>query len=103
HVLHFAPSAPIHIQLTGPYQNHDRSYALAQQIRQRVAQVQGVVDTYVYQVADAPELRVTVDRVRAQQMGLTQQNVAGNILVSLSSSSLTSPSYFLDPTNGIQY
>jgi multidrug efflux pump subunit AcrB len=44
-----------------------------------------------------------VDRTRALQVGLTQQNVAGNILVSLASSSLVAPSYYLDPKNGVQY
>jgi multidrug efflux pump subunit AcrB len=102
-VLNFGSSAPVDIQVAGPYKNQGKNYALAQQIRQKVAGVQGVVDCYLYQVTDAPELRVNVDRVRAQQMGLTQQNVAGNILVSLSSSSLTSPTYFLDPSNGNQY
>jgi CzcA family heavy metal efflux pump len=102
-VLNFGTSAPIDIQVTGPYRNQEKNYAVAQQIRQEVAKVPGIVDAYVYQVTDAPELRINVDRDRAQQFGVTQQNVAGNILVSLSSSSLTSPSYFIDPKNGVQY
>src|SRR5439155_14598720 len=58
---------------------------------------------YLYQVRQAPDLRINVDRVRALQLGLTQQQVAGNVLVSLASSSLVSPSFFLDPKNGVQY
>ena len=77
--------------------------ALAQQIQHQVARLPGVVDFYIYQVPNAPELRLNVDRTRALQVGLTQQNVAGNVLVSLSSSSLVSPSYYLDPSNGVQY
>ncbi|MCW3094656.1 MAG: Cation/multidrug efflux pump [Chthonomonadaceae bacterium] len=102
-VLDFGTSAPIDIQVLGPYQNQEKNYALAQQIQKQVALVSGVVDTYIYQVHNAPEMRLNVDRTQAMQVGLTQQNVAGNILVSLSSSSLVSPSYYLDPKNGVQY
>jgi Cu/Ag efflux pump CusA len=89
--FYFQP-ADIETQVLGPYQNRARNYALAQQIQKQVSQVAGVVDSYIYQVPDSPELRLNVDRTRALQVGLTQQNVAGNVLVSLSSSSLVSPS-----------
>jgi multidrug efflux pump subunit AcrB len=102
-VLNFGTSAPIDIQVLGPYKNQAQNYALAQQIQKQVAHVSGVVDTYIYQVTNAPELRLTVDRTQALQAGLTQNNVAGNVLVSLASSSLVSPSYYLDPNNGVQY
>jgi multidrug efflux pump subunit AcrB len=102
-VLDFGTSAPIDIQVLGPYASKAKNYALAQQIQKQVSQVAGVVDTYIYQVPDAPELRLNVDRVLASQVGLTQQSVAGNVLVSLSSSSLVSPSFYLDPKTGIQY
>jgi multidrug efflux pump subunit AcrB len=102
-VLDFGTSAPIDIQVLGPYASKAKNYALAQQIQKQVSQVAGVVDTYIYQVPDAPELRLNVDRILASQIGLTQQQVAGNVLVSLSSSSLVSPSFWLDPKTGIQY
>ena len=63
----------------------------------------GVVDSYIYQVFNTPELKLDVDHTLALQVGLTQQNVAGNILVSLASSSLVSPNWYLDPANGVQY
>jgi multidrug efflux pump subunit AcrB len=44
-----------------------------------------------------------VDRQRAAQIGLTQRDVANNLLISLSSSGLLSPSYFLNPANGVNY
>lgn len=102
-VLNFGTAAPIDIQVAGPYRNREKNYALAKQIRDETARIPGVVDCYLYQVTEAPALRINVSRVRAQQLGLTQQNVAGNVLVSLSSSSLTAPSFFLDPANGVQY
>jgi multidrug efflux pump subunit AcrB len=46
---------------------------------------------------------VDVDRSKAQLLGLTQQNVASNMLVSLSGSFQTSPSFWIDPKTGTQY
>jgi multidrug efflux pump subunit AcrB len=102
-VLDFGTSAPIDIQVLGPYKNQAQNYKVAQEIQKHVAGVSGVVDTYIYQVSNAPELRLNVDRTQALQAGLTQSNVAGNVLVSLASSSLVAPSYYLDPKNGVQY
>lgn len=102
-VLDFGTSAPIDIQVTGPYFNQAKNLALAKEILRRVSKVEGVVDPYLYQVTDAPELRVHVDRTRAMMVGLTQQRVAGSVLDMLSSSSLVSPSFYLDPHNGVQY
>lgn len=102
-VLDFGTSAPIDIQVLGNYANTSKNYALAQSIMRKVSQVPGVVDCYIYQVQASPELRLTVDRTKALQMGVTQQNVAGNVLVSLSSSSLVAPSYYLDPVTGFEY
>jgi multidrug efflux pump subunit AcrB len=46
---------------------------------------------------------VNVDRTRAQEIGLTQQNVAQSLLVALSGSFQTTPSFYLDPRNGVSY
>jgi multidrug efflux pump subunit AcrB len=50
-----------------------------------------------------PTLHLDVDRVRAQQVGLTQRDVAQNLLVSLSSSFQTSPTFWVNPKNGVSY
>jgi multidrug efflux pump subunit AcrB len=102
-VLNFGASAPIDIQVLGPYFNKEKNYALARQVQRQVAQVAGVVDSYIYQEPDAPALLLDVDRTRAVQMGLTQQSVANNLLVSLASNTQTAPSFYLDPRNGFQY
>ena len=44
-----------------------------------------------------------MDRERAAQLGLTEQSVANSMLISLSSSALIAPSYFLNPTNNVNY
>jgi multidrug efflux pump subunit AcrB len=65
--------------------------------------VPGTADTRIQQPFNAPMLRVNVDRTRAQSMGLTQKDVATSLLVSLSGSFQTSPSFYLDPRNGVTY
>ena len=50
-----------------------------------------------------PALQLDVDRVRAQQVGLTERDVATNMLVSLSGSFQTSPTFWLNPHNGVSY
>jgi multidrug efflux pump subunit AcrB len=61
------------------------------------------VDVHVQQAFDAPTLHFDVDRTRAQYVGLQTRDVAQNVLVSLSSSFQTAPSFWLDPKNGINY
>jgi multidrug efflux pump subunit AcrB len=57
----------------------------------------------MHQVVDAPDLHLDIDRVRAAQFGLTQQDVANSIYISLSSSAAVQPNFWLDPKMGITY
>ncbi len=99
-ILNFGLPAPIDIQVTG---RNPSNYGIAQQIAAAVKQVRGAVDVHVHQVRETPSLNVAVDRERAQSLGLTQRDVANNLLVSLSSSGQASPSYWLDPKTGVNY
>ncbi len=58
---------------------------------------------HVQQMMTLPELHLDVDRVRAQQVGISERDVAQNVLVSLSSSFQTTPSFWLNPKNGVSY
>ncbi|MGO8672490.1 MAG: efflux RND transporter permease subunit [Capsulimonadaceae bacterium] len=102
-ILNFGIPAPIDIQIGGPFANVAANYTLAQEIQKQVARVSGVVDCYIYQVTNEPALDINVDRAEAMQLGLTQQDVASSVLDSLSSSSQTSPSFWINPQNGVQY
>ncbi|HSK09140.1 MAG TPA: efflux RND transporter permease subunit [Vicinamibacterales bacterium] len=99
-ILNFGIPAPIDIQVIG---RSPANHGVAKTIEHRLARVPGAVDVRVHQVLDAPELRISVDRTRAAQMGLTQREVAGSVLTSLSSSGQVSPSYWLDPVTGVSY
>ncbi len=100
-ILNFGAPAPIDIQLTGP--DYNGNYQLAEQIANQVRHVPGAVDVHVQQLNDDPTIHLDVDRVRAQQVGLTQRDIAQNLLVSLSSSFQTAPTFWLNPSNGVSY
>jgi multidrug efflux pump subunit AcrB len=102
-VLNFGASAPIDVRLAGPVANRGKNADIARELAKSFAEIPGAVDVHLAQVTDTPELFVDVDRALAAQVGLTQQNVAGDLLVSLSSSFQTAPSFWLDPKTGVQY
>jgi multidrug efflux pump subunit AcrB len=99
-ILNFGIPSPIDIQVTG---RDPKGYEIANQIKTRVAQIPGAVDTHVHQMVHGPDLRVNIDRTRAEQIGLTQNNVAQTMLISLSSSGQTAPNYWLNFQNGVNY
>jgi CzcA family heavy metal efflux pump len=99
-ILNFGLPAPIDLQVVG---RDKGNYAIAQQIAQQVKAVQGAADVHVHQVRDAPEIDINVNRERAQELGLTQRDIANNLLTSLSSSGQGQPNYWLDPKNGVSY
>jgi len=99
-ILNFGIPSPIDIQVTG---RDPKGYDIANQIKARVAQIPGAVDVHVHQLVNGPDLRVNVDRTRAEQIGLTQNNVAQTMLISLSSSGQTAPNYWLNFQNGVNY
>ena len=101
-VLNFGLAAPIDLEVVGPVGSEDRSLAFAEQIAAKVKQVPGAADVHLAQVTKVPSLEVNVDRTMAQQAGLSERDVASDLLVSLSSSGQVAPTYWLDK-RGVQY
>lgn len=100
-VLNFGLSAPVDIQIQ--YSDYNKSYEYARKIRDQIKVIPGVEDVAIKQVLDYPTINIDVDRVRAAQLGLTQRDVANDVLVSLSSSAQISPSYYINPANSVNY
>ncbi len=98
--MNFGVPAPIDVELTGP--NIRANYALAQQIANRIQVVPGTVDVHVHQMFEQPTLHLDIDRTRAQSVGISQNDVAQNLLLTLSSSFQTNPSFWVNPQNGIE-
>ena len=65
--------------------------------------IPGAADLRIQQAFDYPQLNVNVDRTNASQVGLTQQDVANDVLISLSGSQQTAPTFWVDPKSGMQY
>jgi multidrug efflux pump subunit AcrB len=100
-VLNFGLSAPVDIQIE--YPDYLKSYEYARTIRDDIKSIPGVEDVSIKQVVDYPAIDINVDRVRAARLGLTQRDVANSVLISLSSSSTVSPSFYINPTNNVNY
>ena len=100
-VLNFGTAAPVDLQVEGPDLGRDQT--LASRLRGDLQGIPGLVDVRIKQVMDYPGLKLTVDRERAAQLGLTQQNVANTLLITLASNAIVAPSYFLNPANGVNY
>jgi multidrug efflux pump subunit AcrB len=100
-ILNFGLSAPIDIQIVGPNLYGNR--LVAEKMLNEVRYVPGAIDSRIQQPFDNPNFTVNVDRTRAQAIGFTQRDVAQSLLVALSGSFQTTPSFFLDPRNGVSY
>lgn len=100
-ILNFGLPAPIDVQVTG--YNQTATHEIALDLASRMARIPGAVDVHLHQVLNTPSLLVNVDRSRAAELGLTQRDVANNVLVSLSSSAVVAPNYWSDPRTGITY
>ncbi len=101
-VLNFGLAAPIDLQIVGPIGSEDKTLAFAEQVREAVEKVPGAVDVHLAQVNKVPELEISVDRTMAHQAGLSEREVASDLLVSLASSGQTAPTYWMDK-RGVQY
>ena len=100
-ILNFGLPAPIDVQIVG--RNIEANHAFALGLYQKLKQVDGMADLRVQQPFDQPRLDINVDRTRAQQAGFSQKDVASNLLIALSGSFQTSPSFWLNPKNGVSY
>ena len=100
-ILNFGLPAPFDIQVSG-FKIKD-NLAWANKLQAKIREVPGAVDVRVHQTFDYPEIKVDVNRTNAQRLGLQQKDVATNMLVSLSGSFQTNPTFWMDPRTGIQY
>jgi multidrug efflux pump subunit AcrB len=100
-ILNFGLPAPVDVQVTG--NDLDQDFQVAQQIQSKIAGLPGAVDVFSRQRRDYPTVNVNVDRVLANEAGLTQRDVASSLLISLSASGQVAPNQWLDPQNGVNY
>ena len=100
-ILNFGLPAPIDVQIMGA--DIRSNYTIGQQIANRLRQIPGAADVHVQQMMSLPTLHLDMDRTRINQVGLTAQNVAQSVLITLSGSFQTAPNFWLNPKNGVSY
>ncbi len=100
-VLSFGLSAPIDAQISGPDLSAD--YAVANRLSAAMRRIPGIVDLRIAEPINYPALEVDVDRAKALELGITEQDVASSLLTSLSGNSLLTPNFWVDRSNGVNY
>ncbi|RYZ96611.1 MAG: efflux RND transporter permease subunit, partial [Moraxellaceae bacterium] len=99
--LNFGIPAPIDVQFIGGKQID--ILPIARDLNNELRKIPGLVDSHVYQRLSKPTLSLEMNRTQLQQLGLSARNVAENMLIALSGSMQTSPTYWLNEVNGNTY
>jgi multidrug efflux pump subunit AcrB len=99
-ILNFGLPAPIDVQVVG---TDRKNFSIAQELAKKFRLVPGAADVHIHQVIDNPELHIKVDRDKAEQLGITEKDIANNLLISLSSSGQVMPNFWVNPKNGVSY
>jgi multidrug efflux pump subunit AcrB len=100
-ILNFGLPAPLDVQVVGNDLEGNRLYADA--LLEKLRSVTGTADLRIQQPFDEPYLRFRVERTKAEELGFTAHDIAQNLLVSLSGSFQTSPTFWVDPKNHVSY
>jgi CzcA family heavy metal efflux pump len=100
-VLNFGLPAAIDAQING--NDLEADYDIALRLKDRMQLIPGISDLRIAEPQDYPTFRVTVDRAKALELGITQQQVASSMLSTLSGASLLQPNFWLDPKSGVNY
>jgi multidrug efflux pump subunit AcrB len=99
-ILDFGLPAPIDVEVQG---TDEGNFDLARDLRTKIAAIPGAVDVHLQQVMDGPNLKIDVNRTRAAEFGLTQQDVANSLFVSMASGYAVAPNFWVDPKMNLTY
>jgi multidrug efflux pump subunit AcrB len=100
-ILNFGLPAPIDVQVVGPNVQGNREFASS--LLNDLRQIPGTADLRIQQAFDHPKFHIEVDRTKAAESGFTERDIANSLLVSLSGSMQTTPSFWLNPKTGVSY
>ena len=100
-ILNFGSPAALDVQVAGHDIEGNRAYAYT--LLSRIRRVAGVADARIQEQSKGPALRVDFNRALAGVVGLTEGDAATSVQASLSGSTQTAPTYWLDPRNGVSY
>jgi multidrug efflux pump subunit AcrB len=100
-VLNFGMAAPINVQISGP--DLAGIHATASTLATRIRHLNGVSDVFIPQDIDNPALRIDVDRTQASLLGLSQREIASNLITSVASNQMIAPTFWTDPKSSNDY
>jgi multidrug efflux pump subunit AcrB len=100
-ILNFGAPAPIDIQIRG--NDLPANFLYANVLLKKLKRIPGLADIRIQQSQQSPVFEVNMDRSQAQELGLTAKDVTNSLVVNLAGSSQVSPTYWLNPANGISY
>lgn len=100
-VLNFGLPAALDVQVAGDDLQSD--YAIAARLKAKAERIPGIVDLRIPEPLDYPALKINVDRDRALELGITEEQAASALLTALSGNTLIQPSFWLDPKTGVNY
>ena len=100
-ILNFGLPAPVDIQVIGNDVEGNRVWA--SELLQKLRYIPGTADLRIQQPFDEPYLHLRVERTKAQELGFSAHDIAQNLLVSLSGSFQTTPTFWVDPKTGVSY
>jgi multidrug efflux pump subunit AcrB len=100
-ILNFGVPAPIDLQIVGSDVQANRKYS--NMLLARIRLIPGIADARIQQAFQQPTLNVNVDRSLAGLVGLSEKDAATAMQTTLSGSSQTSPTYWLNPKTGVSY
>ena len=99
--INFGLPAPFDIQVLG--RDLAGNHQVAAEIMSKISHVRGAVDLRIQQPSDEPRFRFAVDRTKASELGLSEQQIADAVLLNLSGTTQVQPNFWLDPHVGVQY
>ena len=100
--LNEGKSSPLSIRITGKDQK--LTYQVAELMKTDVKKVPGVVDARILQRMNYPQFTINVDRTKAADLGLNQQDVMKNVVAACNSSiAFNKKNFWIDPVSRNQY
>ncbi|GLQ49114.1 efflux RND transporter permease subunit [Dyella flava] len=100
-ILNFGAPAPLDVKVTG--RNFEENQAYALELMRKMRGIPGIADVRLQQSDSEPQLNVDVDRVRADELGITERDVTDSMVSTLAGSSQVAPVFWLNPKNGVSY
>jgi Cu/Ag efflux pump CusA len=78
-ILNVGLPAPVDVQVTG--NDMAQNAQVAQELQNKIAGLPGAVDVFIRQRLDYPTVDVNVNRIPANEAGLTPKDVASSLLI----------------------